>query len=187
MCARMFDEPPLRPLASRVTRVSLVQASEPGAALGAEGLLLVGWLATCLGWKTESPAREASKLTLVRADGGHVEVVTGASATSKAPRHALLAVRIEASADDVTMRGEIAREPGDADAATWRLEVTRSGAEPERIEQHVRLRATETAGLLQRTLHRPTVDAALADSAAWADGLSGEELACGGDGDNVRA
>jgi hypothetical protein len=64
--------------------------------------------------------------------------------------------------------------------------VTRAGAGPERIEQHVRLRATETAGLLERTLHRPTEDAALADSVAWLDGLGGGELACGGDGDNVR-
>lgn len=186
MCARMFDEPRLRPLASRITRVTLVQASEPGASLGAEGLLLAGWLATRLGWKAGTPAGEASKLLLVRSDGGRVELTTDASIGSKAPGHALLAVRIEASSDEVAMRGEIAREKDDPDAATWRLEVTRAGAEPERIEQHVRLRATGTAGVLERTLHRPTVDAALTDSAAWADELGGEELACGGDGDNVR-
>jgi glucose-6-phosphate dehydrogenase assembly protein OpcA len=184
MCARMFDEPRLRPLASRVTRVSIVQASESGAALGAEGLLLVGWLATRLGW-TKAPASDAS-LTLLRGDGGRVEVVTSAGTASKAPHHTLLTVRVEAVADEVTMRGEIARDLGDPDAATWRLEVTRAGAGPERIEQHVRLRATETAGLLERTLHRPTEDAALADSVAWLDGLGGGELACGGDGDNVR-
>jgi len=185
MCARMFDEPRLRPLAARVTRVSLVQASESGAPLGAGGLLLVGWLATRLGWKMAA-AREASKLTLLRGDGGLVEVVTSASAVSRAPLHALLAVRVEATAGEVTMRGEIARETGDPDAARWRLEVTRPGADPERIEQHVRLRATENAGLLERTLHRPTADPALADSAAWVDGLGGQELACAGDGDNVR-
>lgn len=186
MCARMFDEPRLRPLASRVTRVSLVQASEQGAAMGAAGLLFVGWLATRLGWKKAAPSSEPGKLTLLRADGGPVEIVTSASATSKAPLHALLAVSLEASADEGTVRGEVAREVGDPDAATWRLEVTRAGAEPERIEQHVRLRATGPAGLLERTLHRPTHDAALADAAAWADGLGGEELACAGDGDNVR-
>jgi len=179
MCARMFDEPGLRPLASRVTRVSLVQASASGASLGAEGLLLVGWLATRLGWKAASPASEASKLTLLRTDGGTVEVVASASARPEAPRHALLAVGLDANADGVTMCGEIARGAGDPDAATWRLQVTRPGAGPERLEQHVRLRATATAALLERTLHRPTADAALAESAAWADGLSGEELACG--------
>jgi hypothetical protein len=185
MCARMFDEPRLRTLAAHVTRVSLVQASEPGARLGADALLLVGWLATRLGWKA-APAGPAGPLTLLREDGGRVDVLTNAGDGSKAPRQALLAVRLEASSGEVTLRGEIAREPGDADAATWRLEVTRPGADPDRLEHHVRLRVAGTAGLLERTLHRPTHDATLADAVTWADELSGEELACAGDGDNVR-
>ncbi|HEY3822575.1 MAG TPA: glucose-6-phosphate dehydrogenase assembly protein OpcA [Polyangiaceae bacterium] len=184
MCARMFDEAALRPLAFRVTRVTMVQACEPGETLGPEGLLFVGWLATRLGWKVGAPASAGSRLTLTRPDGRPVEVVTSAGA-SRAARHALVTVRIEASDAGVTMRGEVAREAENPDAATWRLEVTRAGAEPERIEQHVRLLATERAALLGRTLHRPIVDDALADSAAWADALGGEELACGEEGDNV--
>ncbi len=189
MCARMFDAPSLRSVASRMTRVTLLQAGEAGAMLGPEGILFVGWLATRLGWKKGAPPGRPGAVTFVREDGGEVELVTAASPTSKGPRQALAAVRIEASADTVVVRGAIAREADDGDAATWRLEVTRAGAPgehpPERIEQHVRLPPAATARLLERTLHRPMVDAALADSAAWADGFGGEELACGEEGDNV--
>jgi glucose-6-phosphate dehydrogenase assembly protein OpcA len=184
-CARMFDEPRWRSLASRVTRVTLAQASARGAPLGAEGVLFVGWLATRLGWKNGPPKIEGKPLVLVRADGGSVEVLTGVRASSRAAPRALVAVCIEAAAEGVTMRGELTRDAGDPEAATWRLEVTRTGSDPERVEQHVRLRATDAARMLERTLHRPTVDAALADSAGWADGMRGEELACAGDGDNV--
>ncbi len=50
--------------------------------------------------------------------------------------------------------------------------------ESQRIEQHVRLRSSDTASLLEQTLHRPPHDEALAEAAAWADELRGEELAC---------
>jgi glucose-6-phosphate dehydrogenase assembly protein OpcA len=201
LCARMFDEPRLRPLASRVSRVVLVQACAAGAPLASEGALLLGWLATRLGWKAASLA---GKLRLVRqeaaagARGGdtaeaHVQATLRAEPTSRLAPGTLLGVRLEAAGPDATMRGEIARAPGDADAVTWRLEVTRTGAEPQRIEQHVQLPSTgaaersgpsgvedpaRTARLLERTLHRRTHDPALADAAAWADELRGEELAC---------
>jgi hypothetical protein len=92
---------------------------------------------------------------------------------------ALLAVRVEAAADGVALRGETVVAGGaGADAATWRLEVTCRG-DTRRIEQHVRLRALDPASLLDRTLHRPAHDEALAEAVAWADELRGEELACG--------
>jgi glucose-6-phosphate dehydrogenase assembly protein OpcA len=202
LCARMFDEPGLRPLASRITRLALVQAGAGGAPLASEGALLLGWLASRLGWKAASLA---GKLRLVRQEGAAAVVARGAEAaeaqvqatlradpTSRLPAGTLLAVRLEAAGPDVTMRGEIARAPGDADAVTWRLEVTRAGGEPQRIEQHVRLPsagaadgpsgepedAGRSARLLERTLHRPPHDPALADAASWADELRGEELAC---------
>jgi glucose-6-phosphate dehydrogenase assembly protein OpcA len=178
MCARVFDEARLRPLASRIGRVTLVQASDVGAPAGPEAILLLAWLATRLGWKPAARARGGRELGLQRPDGGRVDVKLSADAASKAPRNALLAVRVEASADELTVRGEIARATGDPEAATWRLEVTGPGG-PQRIEQHVRIRAPGAAGLLERTLHRPSQDSALADSAAWADGLREEELACG--------
>lgn len=174
MCARMFDEPRLRALASHVTGVTLVQSSAPGAPMGPEGALLLGWLATRLGWKTGALA---GKLRLQRPDGGQVHASLCGEPSTRVARNALLAVRLEAAAGGVTMRGTVERDAGD-DAVTWRLEATPAGGEPRRIEQHVRLNPWATATLLERTLHRPTHDAALADSAAWADELGGEELAC---------
>jgi glucose-6-phosphate dehydrogenase assembly protein OpcA len=183
LSARFFDEPRLRVLARHVTRVTLAQASPAGAALGPDATLMLGWLATSLGWRASSLA---GKLRLVRAGSPtpgssdtFVQAALRAQPAAGAERDALVSVCLEASAGDLSMRGEITREPGgtDAAAATWRLDVTSAGA-TQRIEQHVRLRASGLAGLLERTLHRPTSDPALAEAAAWADELRSEELAC---------
>jgi glucose-6-phosphate dehydrogenase assembly protein OpcA len=174
LCARMFDEPRLRGLAANVTRVGIVQASDAGTALGSEGALLLGWLATRLSWKSTSLA---GKLRLVRRDEGPVRAQLGAECLAQAPRGTLFGVQIEASAGPMAITGAIRREKGEADAAIWRLEVT-SGGETQRIEQRVRLRASELAPLLERTLRRPPHDEALVESVVWADGLLGEELAC---------
>ena len=175
LCARMFDEPRLRGLAAHVTRVKIVQASEAGAGLGSEGALLLGWLATRLDWKSTSLA---GRLRLVRPDDAPVQTQLRAEAAPQRLRGALLGVEIEASADTRTLRGTIAREVAEEDAAIWRLEATCEG-ETQRIEQRVRLRASEPARLLERTLHRPPTDDALCEAVAWADGLIGEEIACG--------
>jgi glucose-6-phosphate dehydrogenase assembly protein OpcA len=187
LCARLFDEPGLRPLAHAVTRVTLVQACAPGAPLSNEGALLLGWLATR---SSTRGASLAGKLRLVRAEGGgrgpdaadgYVQAVLRADPAAKASAGTLLAVRVEASGPDAKLAGEIALDPDDPDAASWCLETACAGGAPRRIEQHVRLGQTGSAParLLDRTLHRPTHDTALADAAAWADELRGEELACG--------
>src|SRR5262249_19620273 len=69
LCARFFDEPRLRALASKVTRVTLRQTADPAGALGSEGVLLLSWMATRLGWRS---ARVAGALRMRRPDGGHV-------------------------------------------------------------------------------------------------------------------
>ena len=161
LCARMFDEPRLRALTSRVTRLTLIQASVPGTELGCEGTLLLGWLATRLGW---SAASLAGKLRL-----------QSVSAPDEGPS-ALHGLRIEASSEGLTMTGEIARE---RDVATWSLQVAAGAGDVKRIEQRVRLGASDAAGLLERTLRRPVRDDALVDAIAWTDELRGEELACG--------
>jgi glucose-6-phosphate dehydrogenase assembly protein OpcA len=173
MCARMFDEPHLRPLASRITRVVLAQASTAGAALGAEGLLLLGWLATRLGWKATA---QPGKTALFYRGEEKIEVVLRANPSSRAIGGALLAAHIEATADGVTLNGRIVRDAGEEDAASWRLEVTAEGGEPQRLEQRVRLRATDKAALLERTLHRPLRDPALEQSVLWSDEWGGGEL-----------
>jgi glucose-6-phosphate dehydrogenase assembly protein OpcA len=182
LCARMFDEPLLRELPWGMTRVEIVQASPAGAPLGCEGGLLLGWLATRLGWKATSLG---GKLRLLRRDPhrdvspqGTVRALLRADPAAKAPRSALLALQVEAKAGDLTMRGAITREPGDAPVAIWRREVQGRG-EPERIEQRVRLGTSEPAPLLEETLRRARHDEALAASVTWADELRGEELACG--------
>lgn len=174
LCARMFDEPRLRALARQVTRVGIAQACDTGATLGSEGILMLGWLATRLHWKSVSLA---GKLRLLRPDQGQVHARLAAEPTAHAARGALLALTIEAGAGDLSLRGTITRERGDTDAAIWRLETTSRG-DTRRIEQRVRLRASEPARLLERTIHRPPYDRTLAESVAWADGLLGEELAC---------
>ncbi len=172
LCARLFDEPRLRPLAGGVTHLTITQASSPGAPLAADGALLLGWLATRLGWRA---AAYAGKLRLLRADGGTMSVALRSQPAGAVTSEALQAVRLEARAGDLAMTGEIAR---DADAATWRLEVHPAGGEPSRLEHRVRLWSTGTGRLLERTLRRPAHDHALAEAVAWADELRGEELAC---------
>jgi glucose-6-phosphate dehydrogenase assembly protein OpcA len=176
LCARMFDEPRLRTLSTHVTSLTVTQASEPGAALGAEGGLLLAWLATRLGWRATSLG---GKLRLVRADGAAVKVSLRARQDSTLAPSRLLALSLEASdgaRDGLSMTGNILRED---DQATWTLDVGPSaGGERKRLEHRVRLVASETARLLERTLRRPVRDDALVDAVAWADQLRGEELAC---------
>jgi glucose-6-phosphate dehydrogenase assembly protein OpcA len=178
LCARMFDEPRLRPLAENVTRISLTQASVSGAGLGVEGTLLLGWLATSLGWRAASLA---GKLRLLRPDERPVNAQLGARPEARVPPGSVLALHVEASAGDLSLEGDVERdtaEPGAEAMATWRLAVTSRG-QTSRLEQRIRLRDREPARLLERTLHRPPHDAALLDAVAWADALRGEELACG--------
>jgi glucose-6-phosphate dehydrogenase assembly protein OpcA len=174
LCARIFDDARLRDLALAITRVRLVQASSPGTELGPEGALLLGWLATRLGWKASS---FAGKLRMLRADGGTVQVQLQAQAADDTPRGTLLAVELEARQGDLAIHGEIARARGEEGAGTWRLEV-KSGAETQRVEQRVRTFDDAPARILQRTLRRPTTDDALAESATWADEIGDDELVC---------
>jgi glucose-6-phosphate dehydrogenase assembly protein OpcA len=173
LCARMFDDPRARGLANAVTRVRVVQALAPGMSLGPEGALMLGWLATRLGWKS-SPL--AGKLRLLRADGATIQAQLQANPGARAARGALLAVEIEASRGADAVRGEVARAGDDVASGTWRLEVKSSG-EARRVEQHVRF-DDDPAWTLERTLHRPVRDEALAESVAWADELGADELAC---------
>jgi glucose-6-phosphate dehydrogenase assembly protein OpcA len=170
LCARAFDELRLRPLAARVTRVAITQAGQAGAPLAAEGALLLGWLATSLGWRAGSPG-------LLRPDGARVHAQLCAESAATELPGSLVGACLDASGDDDTgLRCEV-ESARDGGAATWRLEV-RCGSEARRIEQRVYLRASDPARLLERTLHRPIHDDALLEAVAWADELRGEELSC---------
>jgi glucose-6-phosphate dehydrogenase assembly protein OpcA len=187
MCARFFDAPRLRELAMKVTRLSLRQASEPGAPLGSEAALMLGWFATRLGWKV---ARVGGNVRYRRPDGGTVAVEIGAVARPPevAPA-ALAAVAVDAEHDGVTARGTLTRELAsgteetadlasvrtDKDVLVWRMEAN----VPTPVEQTVRLRANKGARLLERTLHRPPHDPALVEAAMFAEQVLADGVVSG--------
>lgn len=185
LLARFFDAADTRPLASSVTKLRLEQASEPGARLGPEAALVLGWIATRLGWKT---SRLGGALRFKRADGGSVAVELGAVPRPQgvAPQ-TLASLTVEATSGDASLRGVIERElasglPGqvestpDADVVVWRCS---KGGGPA-IEQRVRLGANKAAKWLERTLHRPVKDPAFDESVAFAEQIVEDGLTVGG-------
>jgi len=175
LCARIFDEPNLRELATKISRIAITQASPPGVALGSDGGLMLGWLATRLGLKATSLA---GKLRLVRPNEGAVRLDLRAQPAARNPRGALCGLEIEARTGELALRATITCEKDDADKALWHRDIE-SGSKRESIEQRVRLRSSEAAPLLERTLRRPRYDQTLAESATWADELRDEEVTCG--------
>jgi glucose-6-phosphate dehydrogenase assembly protein OpcA len=182
MIARFFDPLDTRPLAAKVTKVTVKQASDPGARLGPEPALLLGWLATRLDWKT---SRLGGKTRFKRPDGVTVIIELGAVPKPEgvAPE-SLAVVIIEAEGDGAKMMGSIERDLGsglgsgredattDADVVLWKH--TPPGGAP--LEQRVRLSANKAAKWLERTLHRPKVDPAFDESVAFAEHIVDDGL-----------
>jgi glucose-6-phosphate dehydrogenase assembly protein OpcA len=173
LCARLFDEPRTRDHVAAITRVTLHQASESGARLGSEGALLLGWLATCLGWRA---VRMGGGLKMKREDGHDVHLVLGAvDRPSVVAPLALKAVTIEAEVGGVTLVGTMDRElasggsgngiTSDADVIQWQLEQT---GQPT-MQQRVRLGTNKAARVLERTLHRPAFDPLLVEAVQFAE------------------
>ena len=170
MLARFFDEADTRGLADKITKLSLKQASETGERLGPEAALVLGWIATRLGWKR---ARLGGALRFKRPDGGSVVVELGSVARPRGVAPQTLSVlAVEAG----EMRGEIVRELGsglagdesstvDADVVLWKRAM---GGGPA-IEHRVRMGANKAAKWLERTLHRPASDPAFTESVAFAE------------------
>ena len=185
LLARFFDEPDTTPLAASITKLRLEQASESGSRLGPEAALVLGWIATRLGWKT---SRLGGVLRFKRPDGGAVVVELGSVARPQgvAPQ-TLASLTVEASSGEASLRGEVHRElasglPGqvestpDADVVVWRC--SKGGAPA--IEQRVRLGANKAAKWLERTLHRPPLDPAFDESVAFAEQIVEDGLTVGG-------
>ena len=175
MLARFFDDVESRPLASKVTRVALTQAGEPGARIGPEAALMLGWIGTRLGWKT---SRLAGALRFKREDGANVAIeLTSVPRPKGVAPHTLASLAVEAGDDpqNPALRGSIERELAsglgggdttpDADVIVWRC-AKHDGAE---IEQRTRLGANKAAKWLERTLHRPMRDVAFDESVAFAE------------------
>jgi glucose-6-phosphate dehydrogenase assembly protein OpcA len=180
MLARFFDETHVRALTSKVVKLRLVQASDPGARLGPEASLMFGWIATRLGWTT---SHVGGALRFKRPDGGSVQVELRAVPRPEgvAPL-TLAALGIEAVDGDLSLRGTIERELGsgtssaggtpDSDVVVWRREI--SGGPM--IEQRARLGANKAAKWLERTLHRQPHDPAFTESIAFAEQIVDDGL-----------
>lgn len=185
MCARFFDDPAHRIHAQGIDELEIAQASEKGARLGSECSLLLGWLATRLGWTMD---RLGGSIRFRRADGQRVQVkLTSVMRPISVAPNALAGVSIVASTGGVLLRGSIRRSLGtghpgepagdmndpppysqtlDADVLQWRLEC-----EGQIIEQSIRLGANRGSRLLDRTLHRPAHDPLLEEAVAFAEEL----------------
>lgn len=175
MLARFFDDAESLPLAAKVTRITLVQADDPGARIGPEAALMLGWIGTRLGWET---SRTAGALRFEREDGVDVTVeLASVPRPSGVAPHALASLTVEAGDDPQmpTLRGSVERDLAsgvggddttpDADIIVWRRQKQGSTE----IEQHTRLGANKVAKWLERTLHRPMRDVAFDESLAFAE------------------
>ncbi len=180
LCARFFDDPKMRAHALGITRLTLSQASDPGARLGSEGALLLGWMASRLGWKLQ---RLGGGVKLRRPDGGHVTLsLLAVPRPDEVAPAALAGIAIEADAGGVVARGSIKRDLGsglagqspDADVVVWKLEVDL----PVATEQRIRLRDNKGGKLLVRTLHRPVSDPVLSEAVAFAEQVFEDTLVC---------
>ncbi|MCL2777579.1 MAG: glucose-6-phosphate dehydrogenase assembly protein OpcA [Polyangiaceae bacterium] len=190
-------------LAMKITKLELVQASEPGEDLGPEPALLLGWLATRLGWKISPPVgapfmapdqgamNRAPTINqtqfvgayghtplLERPDG--VPVVLALRSVARpsgvAPK-ALAALAIEAQSDNQKASYRIVRE----------LASGMEGNTPDNdmvswrkeitgaapVEQRFRLGSNKAAKWLERTLHRRSHDPAFDESVEFAEHLIG--------------
>ncbi len=167
MCARFFDDPQMRPLAQHVESLRIVQMSDKGARIGAEGGLFLGWIATRLGWKLEALG---GTIRFRRADGKPVKVELAPMEKPEgvAPL-AIASITLTASDGSIHAVGTVARDfEGDvADVLRYKLEANLPCAG----EQTVRLGANKGARVLERTLHRPPHDEALVQAVAFAEKL----------------
>ena len=180
MFARFFDEPKLYGHAKSVTKLTISQASDPGTRLGSEGALVLGWLASRLGWKVQ---RVGGRSRFVREDGEALSIkLSAVPRPSGVAPAALAGMSFEAEADGLVATGSIERtlrsglegSTPDADVLLWKLSVDL----PSATEQTVRLSANRGARVLERTLHRPAIDLALDESAQVSEEIEEEGLVC---------
>ncbi len=182
MTARFFDDPKMRNHAFKISKLTIQQASMKGSRLGSEGALFLGWLTTRLGWKLE---RLGGALRLKRSDGGKVALTLSAVAPREGVAPLTLAgVHFEAEHEGVIAKGDITRELAsgaaahaetpDADVLRWKLDV----ALPCATEQVVRMGPNKGGRYLERVLHRPGQDPALAESVVIAEELNDDGVVC---------
>lgn len=180
LLARIFDGDALAPLADTIEELTMVQASSTG--VGSPALLMLGWIATRLGWRQDA-------VGLVRADGRRVAVSLGRTARPRGVAEGTLAcLKLRARGERGEVLGDITRalatgtdDAPDADVIDWKR-IGPGGAN-DVAEQRVRLGPNKAAKWLERTLHRPARDEAFEEAVAFA---AAAEAILGGKGGKER-
>ncbi len=186
--ARFFDQESHAAFAHHIDRIVIAQASRPGARLGSQAALMLGWLATRLGLH---PYRAGGAVRFVRADGTEVttDFIAVPCPQEVAPA-TLAALSFVATRGERVHRGSIVRDLGsggqagatdDADVIAWHLEPWQGAA----LDQHVRLGTNKAAKWLERTLRRPAKDMALLESVTFAEHVAEDEVRAATNADGI--
>ncbi|MEO7908314.1 MAG: glucose-6-phosphate dehydrogenase assembly protein OpcA [Roseiflexaceae bacterium] len=160
LTAQFFDAPALVPHLAEITRVTVDYEARAGeAADRSQALLLVGWLAARLGWRTGSPPSEqpdSTTLYLISATGEPIAVELRPAAPADDALDRLSGLAIECR----RARFTIARDDT-PDCAVARSEI--AGMQP--IQRKVRLERLDEAELIGEELrllgHDQTFEAVL--------------------------
>jgi glucose-6-phosphate dehydrogenase assembly protein OpcA len=160
LTAQFFDAPALVPHLAEITRVTVDYEAHAGAAADrSQALLLVGWLAARLGWRTSGPPSEqldSATLHLASATGEPIVVDLRPAAPADDALDRLSALAIECR----RARFTIARDDA-PDCAVARSEI--AGMQP--IQRKVRLERLDEAELIGEELrllgHDQTFEAVL--------------------------
>jgi glucose-6-phosphate dehydrogenase assembly protein OpcA len=174
LAAQFFDAPALVSHLAEITRVVVGYEARPGAAADrSQALLLLGWLAARLGWRTTGPPAEQpdrTTLHLASATGEPIAVELRPAAPSDDALDRLAALMIECR----RARFAIARDSM-SDCAVARSEI--AGMQP--IQRKVRLERLDEAELIGEELrllgHDQTYEAVLkvtADLIRQGEGLT---------------
>jgi len=160
LAAQFFDAPALVPHLAEITRVTVDYEARAGAAADrSQALLLVGWLAARLGWRTAGPPSEqpeSTTLHLASATGDPIAVELRPAEPADDALDRLAALMIECR----RARFTIARDDT-PDCAVARSEI--DGMQP--IQRKVRLERLDEAELIGEELrllgHDQTFEAVL--------------------------
>jgi glucose-6-phosphate dehydrogenase assembly protein OpcA len=173
LIAQFFDPLDARPYQQKVRRLTVDYAATPGRTLGAAPLLLVGWLASRLGWGLEQVSDAGGAL-----DG---TFTLGPADDASAPTE--IAVRVRPRPVPAAEPGELlavtlsARRAGAADGDPTTFEVRRDEASAcattraalagvREVSRRVALDRPATAELLVRELQATVADPVYAESLA---------------------
>jgi glucose-6-phosphate dehydrogenase assembly protein OpcA len=160
LAAQFFDAPALVPHLAEITRVVVDYEARAGAVADrSQALLLVGWLATRLGWRTAGPPSEqpdGTTLRLASVTGEPIAIELRPAAAGNDALDRLVALAIECR----RARFVIARDDT-PDCAMARSEI--AGMQP--IQRKVRLERLDEADLIGEELrllgHDQTFEAVL--------------------------